>query len=83
MVDLEPITFTVRFFEPGCAYGEPYKAVMTVQRMGHIALCSGLKGEIGRRDYDEFFRQMGEMGVTEVHWLRQGDVTVQELRAVA
>jgi len=83
MIDIEPITFTVRFFEPGCNYGDPYKAVMTVQRMGHIALCSGLNGEISRRDYDEFFRQLEEMGVSEVHWLRQGTVKVQALRAVA
>ena len=56
---------------------------MTVQRMNHIILGSGLNGEISRGDYEEFLRQMEAIGVTEVHWLRQGSVKVQAMRAVA
>jgi len=56
---------------------------MSVQRIDHIILGSGPSGEISRGDYEEFLREMEAIGVTEVHWLRQGSMTVQAMRAVA
>jgi hypothetical protein len=72
MVDVEPVTFTIRFFKKGKKYGDEYKAICTVQKIGCVAYVSGLHGEISRRDYEEFSDKMSELGCTELRWLKNG-----------
>jgi hypothetical protein len=72
MVDIEAISFTVRFFSEGKLYGDEYKAILTVQKSGYIAFISGLHGSINRKDYDELTDKLEALGVTELRWLKHG-----------
>ena len=72
MVCIKPATLTVRFFEEGAEWGDPYKAVATVQLLSdQTAYVSGLMGEITRKDYRDLMRALREEhSVRDVQWHR-------------
>ena len=78
MVCIKPNTLTVRVFSEGAGWGEPYKAVATVQLLSdNSAYVSGLMGEINRKDYLNLMRKLREeYGVRDVRWhrARPGDL---------
>ena len=72
MVCIKPNTLTVRFFDDGAQWGDPYRAVATVQLLSDkTAYISGLMGEITRDDYRDLMRKLREEhGVLDVQWHR-------------
>jgi len=72
---------TARLFKEGQTYkdGGEYDAILTIQRMRHIAYLTGCNGDLNIWAYRELMRQLKEMGVTEVHWLRGNEETEKEL----
>jgi hypothetical protein len=76
MIHAETVVQTIRFYDKGTSYGDPYKAIATIQRAGHLATISGLHGNIEYCDYVELFDYLRETGIREVHWLK-GDGTIR------
>ena len=72
---------TARLFKEGQSYamGGEYDAILTIQRMRHIAYLTGCNGSLDIWAYRELMRQLKSMGVTEVHWLRGDEETEKEL----
>ena len=72
MVCIKPNTLTVRFFDDGVEWGDPYRAVATVQLLSDkTAYVSGLMGEITRKDYRDLMRELRDRhGVRDVQWHR-------------
>ena len=72
-IEIEPTSFTVRLFADGKGYWDEYEAIMTIQKMGHIAFETGLHGNISRVDHDRYCDLIRELhGVTELRWLKHG-----------
>jgi hypothetical protein len=69
-IHLEPIFFTVRIFADGKSWGDEYKAVLTVQKMGEVGFCSGCHGDINIMDYREVERALSEHGIKKMKWNR-------------
>jgi hypothetical protein len=78
---IEPITFIARLFVEGGTFedGSEYEAVMTIQKAKHIGYLMGCHGHMDVNLYKQMMRQLKELGITEVHWLRGDDETVKEL----
>lgn len=82
MVCIKPNTLTVRFFNEGADWGEPYRAVATVQLLSdNSAYISGLMGEITRKDYRDLMRKLREEhGVRDVRWHRARPNDLREVQ---
>ena len=78
---IEPVVLMARLFKEGHSYrtGGEYDAVLTIQRMRHIAYLTGCNGSIDTSAYRELMRQLKAMGISEVHWLRDEGETVKEM----
>lgn len=80
MINVEPIIFTLRSFRnDGSGYGDPYRAVCTVQKVGNVGHVSGLHGDFSLTDYHEMRLRLREYGIDKLEWLRADAVrrTVQ------
>ena len=77
---IEPVVLTARLFKEGQSYkeGGEYDAILTIQRMRHIAYLTGCTGSLDVWAYRELMTQLKEMGVTDVRWLRGDEETVKE-----
>ena len=71
VVNVEPIVFTIRCFAEGKVWGDEYKMVLTVQKMGDVGYVSGCHGEFSHSDYREFEVRMAEYGITKLEWSRK------------
>ena len=70
MIHIEPVVFIARLLPDGGKYGDEYKAVATVQKMGNVGFVSGCHGKINRRAVMDLTAQLETFGMTEVKWLR-------------
>jgi len=72
MVHVEPVFFTIRIFAEGKSWGDEYKLVLTVQKIGETGFCSGCHGDFTMSDYREVERSMKEFGINKLEWKRNG-----------
>jgi hypothetical protein len=70
IIHLEPLVIQVRCFDDGKEWGDVYKTVLTVQKLGEVGFCSGCHGEFSMSDFRELERQLKEFGITELKWNR-------------
>ena len=78
---IEPVVMMARLFKEGESYksGGEYEAILTIQRMRHIAYLTGCHGDINIWAYKELTTQLEAMGITEIHWLRGDEKTEKNL----
>ena len=72
MLHIEPIVFTARLLPDGGQYGDEYRAVATVQKMGNVGFVSACHGEIDKRAVLDLGDALEQYGITEIKWLRGG-----------
>ena len=79
---IEPVVMTARLFKEGESYksGGEYEAVLTIQRMRHVAYLTACHGDINIWAYKELTSRLKEMGITEIHWLRGDEETDKDLQ---
>ena len=70
MIHLEAITFTARLLPDGGKYGDPFKAVATVQKVGSVGYVSGCHGKINKQAVIDLGDELAKFGMTEVKWVR-------------
>ena len=73
MLEIEPIVFTCRGWTKGTDKYAPYQTVMTLQRVGHVGLVSGLHGELSIELREQFMQEARKLGITELQFVRQKD----------
>lgn len=67
MIDYSPQTGTIRVFDSGASYGDPYKAIMQV--LWHdktSAEIQGAHGELTKKDLREIRHTLALMGATHM-----------------
>ena len=62
--------FTARLLPDGGKYGDPFKAVATVQKVGNVGYVSGCHGKITKRAIIDLGDELAKFGMTEVKWVR-------------
>ena len=70
MIHLEPIVFTARLLPDGGKYGDPFKAVATVQKVGNVGYVSGCHGKITKQAIIDLGDELAKFGMTEMKWVR-------------
>ena len=70
MIHIEPIVFTARLLPDGGRYGDDYRAVATVQKIGSVGYVSGCHGELDRKAVIDLSDELAKFGMTEVKWMR-------------
>jgi hypothetical protein len=75
-IHLEPVVYIARLFTDGRSFTNPkdeFDAVMTVHRMGDIALLSGLHGmSLTGPVHEELMAKLKEIGVRQYYCTRKG-----------
>ena len=64
MIHLEPIVFTARLLPDGGKYGDPFKAVATVQKVGNVGYVSGCHGKINKQAIIDLGDELAKFGMT-------------------
>lgn len=82
MIHVEPIVFTIRFFEEGMSYDnfDPFVAVATLQKSENKAFLSGLNGTLTKKQYIHLMKKIHEMGIEELITLRHGKEHVYDVK---
>jgi hypothetical protein len=70
-IHLEPIVITVRCFDKGKSWGDDYKTVLTVSKLGDIGYASGCHGEFSMSDFRELQRSLKKYGISKLKWARK------------
>ncbi len=75
MIHVQPIVFTVRFYEEGKIYPDPFIAVATVQLMGAYTIYVGaMNGKINRQNLRDMAKYFKDFGIKYVLAQRKGVV---------
>ena len=69
-IHLEPIVFTARLLPKMGRYGDDYKAVATVQKIGSVGHVSACMGKLDRRAVLDLSEELEKFGITEMKWIR-------------
>lgn len=73
---------TVRFIDG--RYGEPFRAILTIQWLGpETVYISGLKGEFTRDDYRRFYKEIHARGARYEMRSRHGTMEFREIKVTA
>ena len=79
---IEPIVFTARLFTEGRSFSnveDEYEAILTIQKMGSVALLSGCKGDLDLWAYRELMKRLKALGVETIHWMRGDKEIVKDM----
>ena len=67
---IQPVFFTCRLFEEGGKWGDEYKLVVTVQKIGDVGYCTGCHGEFAMNDFRDLQRRLKKYGIKKLKWDR-------------
>lgn len=71
-IDLEPVMFIGRILDDDDEYGDPYKGVFTVHKMGNKAEVVGYMGHLTIAVYREIASQLKDLGMVDVRYQHSG-----------
>jgi len=80
MIHIDPITFTIRFFEDGDGWGDDFIGIMTIQKADTVGYCSGLHGVIPKRLHKELAKLLDDYGIDTLIGYRHGVSKVYNLK---